>query len=126
MTAALIDAPARVYPECRWCHRPMRGRWQRAIDHPGTVTKRSDGLCSGCGSRAAAGLDGPAARDPFIPRENLLEDADWLTRPGNFVDTPQSIAHRLGYNQLGHLYVALRRAGAEHIAERIIQRVAEG
>lgn len=118
MTAALIDAPPMTYRECHWCHRPMRRHGQRARAHPGTVAGGARGLCTTCYHRGAYPTAAWATR-PYTGRpDELVEDADWLTNPDNFVISPLDVAARLGFPRLGPLLDALRKARAEPTHER--------
>lgn len=50
-------AGRREYRHCLKCGRPMRRRYWKLVDHPGTVGEESHGVCRGCARQPAADPD---------------------------------------------------------------------
>ncbi|WP_026874275.1 hypothetical protein [Jiangella gansuensis] len=117
MTAATLTRTGLV---CHTCHRPMRRRGTTAADHPGTVLAETNTRCRSCYERSRRRRNGMP--DLHARRRAVVEDVEWLTDPANFVDRPDRIAARLGYDSVWNLLITLRRAGRDDLAQRLLER----
>ena len=96
---------------------PVDGRTCKGC--PNTLTRRPDEswarfdareFCSsGCSGRANSTAAAEARR------QAKLEDVEWLVG----TDSPQNIATRLGYKDLGNLTAVLQRWGRDDLAQRL-------
>jgi hypothetical protein len=124
MTAALIDAPpVAAYPPCVACGRATRPSGAPASAYPGTISRAAHGLCVTCYHRTHYPNRPRRGGNQYAGRPaDLVEDVDWITHPDNYTDHPRDITRRLGFAHLSDLTAALRKAGAPHLADRLMAR----
>lgn len=101
--------------ECARCHRPLRPRNAKAVDHPGTVEHRSGGICASCAARpdgTPSGQPRPVKAKP-APKVRLglgkCSSCERQLRPGG--TTLEQYPDTVGHNGGGTCVSCARRGG---------------
>ena len=92
---------------CKGCPNALR----RRPDESWARYEAREFCSSGCSGRANSTAAAEARR------QAKLEDVEWLVG----TDSPQNIATRLGYKDLGNLTAVLQRWGRDDLAQRLIR-----
>ena len=112
---AVLEAPgtAAVLVGCEGCGRPMRPYDAKAVDWPGTVSRRSATKCYTCFRR-------PAGAPVRFRGETKLhvEDIEWMAETG---EIPDRAAARAGYSKWDTLRTALVKAGRDDLVQQLLR-----